>query len=129
MKRVSEVFSDYKVGKNISDAMVEKAVLKRKSKVLVMNISSNKYIDAEEIRELNNFIRKRFILNDSKINVIYTEEVKQKPIEEEIKNIVLTITEKHPVLKAAACNLSLIHISRAMINFRCRITPYNSFSR
>ena len=102
MKRICEVFSDYKVGKNIGDAIVEKTVLKRKSKVLVMNISSDKYIDVEEIKELNKFIIKRFILKDSIINVRYTDEVRQKPIEEEIKNIVLTITEKHPVLKAAA---------------------------
>ena len=29
MKKVSEVFSDHKLGKNICDAIVEKAVLKK----------------------------------------------------------------------------------------------------
>lgn len=102
MKKVSEVFSDHKLGKNICDAIVEKAVLKRKSKILIMDISSDRYIDVEEINELNKFIIRRFVLNDSKINIKYSKEIREKPLEKEIKNIVLTITEKHPVLKAAA---------------------------
>ena len=78
MKRINEVFSDFNTGSNISTALVESAVLKKKSKTLELAISSDRYIEIQEIEELNNFIKRRFYLEHSKIAVNYTEEVKRK---------------------------------------------------
>ena len=49
MKRINEVFSDYKSGGNINTALVESAVLNKKINTLEMKISSDKYIEIKII--------------------------------------------------------------------------------
>ena len=104
MKKVGEVFSDYDAGSNIKAALVESVVLKKRSKILEMEISSDRYIEINEIEGLKNFIKSRFLLNDSKISIKYNEGVKIKPLEEELINIMLLISYKHPFLRAAVNN-------------------------
>lgn len=99
MKKVSEIFSDYKSGKNISNAVVEHVILKKKSKKVEIIISSDNYIEMDEIEGLNFFVKKRFYLNDSKVTINYTDNVVMKPLEEEIDNILKAIAAKHPLLK------------------------------
>ncbi len=104
MKRVREIFSDFYVDSNITNAVVENVTLRKKTKTLVLNISSDSYLDVKEIEDFNNFLKDRFVLNDSKIVITYTKEVEKKPIEEEIKNIMLLLSVKHPFLRGAIKN-------------------------
>ena len=80
MKKINEVFSDYKSEGSINTAIVEKIKLKKKSKILEIEVSSDKYIEINEIEGLNNFIKERFFLNESRININYSEEVHISPI-------------------------------------------------
>lgn len=126
MKRINEVFSDFNTGSNISTALVESAVLKKKSKTLELAISSDRYIEIQEIEELNNFIKRRFYLEHSKITVNYTEEVKMKPIEEEIKNIISYVSNKHPFLRVAVNNCDY-EISGNTITLKFRVPVSTMF--
>ena len=126
MKRINEVFSDFNTGSNISAALVESAVLKKKSKTLELAISSDRYIEIQEIEELNNFIKRRFYLEHSKIAVNYTEEVKMKPIEEEIKNIISYVSNKHPFLRVAVNNCDY-EISGNTITLKFRVPVSTMF--
>ena len=101
MKTISEIFSDFNAGINISDAIVENVILKKRSKTVEVKLSSNRYIEIGEIEELNNFIKRRFVLNDSIVDIRYTKEVNKKPIEEGIKDIMFLVSTKHPFFKAA----------------------------
>ena len=60
LRKINEIFSDYKVDGNISTATVQAAVLKKKSKVLEIKLSSDKYINVKEIEGFNAFIKKIF---------------------------------------------------------------------
>lgn len=126
MKRINEVFSDFNTGSNISTALVESAVLKKKSKTLELAISSDRYIEIQEIEELNNFIKRRFYLEHSKIAVNYTEEVKMKPIEDEIKNIISYVSNKHPFLRVAVNNCDY-EISGNTITLKFRVPVSTMF--
>ena len=126
MKRINEVFSDFNTGSNISTALVESAVLKKKSKTLELAISSDRYIEIQEIEELNNFIKRRFYLEHSKIAINYTEEVKMKPIEEEIKNIISYVSNKHPFLRVAVNNCDY-EISGNTITLKFRVPVSTMF--
>ena len=126
MKRINEVFSDFNAGSNISTALVESAVLKKKSKTLELAISSDRYIEIQEIEELNNFIKRRFYLEHSKIAINYTEEVKMKPIEEEIKNIISYVSNKHPFLRVAVNNCDY-EISGNTITLKFRVPVSTMF--
>ena len=61
MKRINEVFSDFNTGSNISTALVESAVLKKKSKTLELAISSDRYIEIQEIENLITSLKEGFI--------------------------------------------------------------------
>lgn len=126
MKRINEVFSDFNTGSNISTALVESAVLRKKSKTLELAISSDRYIEIQEIEELNNFIKRRFYLEHSKIAINYTEEVKMKPIEEEIKNIISYVSNKHPFLRVAVNNCDY-EISGNTITLKFRVPVSTMF--
>ena len=120
MKRVNEVFNDYEAGINISNALVERVILKKKSKILELEISSDNYIEVDEIEDLTSFMNRRFLLNDSKITINYSENVSRRPIEDEIENIILYLSQRHPMLKAAVNNCNY-EINDKVINFRFNI--------
>jgi len=119
-KRINEIFTDYKVEGNMSLATVQAAVLKKKSKVLEIKLSSDKYINVKEIERLNKFIKRKFGLNDSEITVEYNEGTDKKPIEKEIKNIVCSISDKHPLLKAVIDDTDF-EVDNNTINFNFRV--------
>ena len=121
MKRINEIFSDYKADGNINTAVVEAVVLKKKSRILEMEISSDKYIEIKEFEWLNKFIRKRFALEDSVIAVKYADGTDKKPIEDEMKNIVFSIANKYPALKAVLLNSSEYEVDKNTINFNFKI--------
>jgi DNA polymerase-3 subunit alpha (Gram-positive type) len=125
MKRVNEAFSDYGSGGKINTAVIENVILRKKTKVLEMEISADDYIDIEEIESFNNFIKEKFELNDSKITIKYSDGVSIKPIEEELKNIVFSMSKKYPALKAAVNN-SEYEIAGNTINFNFKI-PVSGF--
>jgi DNA polymerase-3 subunit alpha (Gram-positive type) len=120
MKRINEIFSDYETRGNINTAIVEAVVLSKKTKTLEMKISSDKYIEIKEFEYLNNFIRKRFALEDSIITVKYADGTDKKPIEEELKNIVFTLAVKYPALKAVLNN-SDYEVADGAINFNFKM--------
>jgi DNA polymerase-3 subunit alpha (Gram-positive type) len=120
LRKINEIFSDYKVDGNISTATVQAAVLKKKSKVLEIKLSSDKYINVKEIEGLNAFIKKRFSINDSEISVEYAEGIDKKPIEKEIKDIIYSMSTKHPLLKAVIKDTEF-EVKDSTINFNFKI--------
>ena len=119
LKRINEIFSDYKAEGNINTAIVEGIVLKKKSKILELKISSDKYIDIKAIKGLNKFIRERFALNDSEITVEYAEGTDKKPIEEALMDITYSMADKHPLLKSVMNNTEMEVIDNNInLNFK-----------
>ncbi len=125
MKKINEIFSDYEAGGNINTAVVESVVLIKKTKTLEMKISSDKYIEISEVEGLNNFIRERFTLKDSRIAVNYAEGINKKPIEEELQHIVFSVANRYPALKAVI-NSSEYEVDTNTINFNFKI-PVSGF--
>lgn len=117
MKRIKDVFSDFKLGDNISIAIVDDVVLSKNTKTIEMKISSDKYIELRELENLNDFIKKRFGLNECKIVIQYAHGTYKKPIEEELKNIILHLANKYPALKSVLKN-SDCEINENQISFK-----------
>jgi len=120
MRRVSEIFSDFKASGNINTAVVEAVVIKKKDKVLEMKLSADKYIEEQEVEQLNQFIQNRFALKDSKIIIEYSMDVHKNLIEDELKDIVLQLADKYPLLKAMVNNCEY-EIGAHYINFNFNV--------
>ncbi|MDP4177543.1 MAG: PolC-type DNA polymerase III, partial [Bacillota bacterium] len=125
MKRINEIFSDYKTKGNISSAIIEAVVLCRKTKTLEMELSSDKYIEIKEFERLNKFIKERFALEDSIITVKYADGTDKKPIEDEMGNIITFVSRKNPALKAVVLNNSQYNVAENTINFNFKIPVTN----
>ncbi len=101
MKKIKDVFSDYSAGDCLNNADVEGVVLSKKTKTLELKLKSDKYIDLKEIKDLNEFIKKRFALEDARIIVNYTDKANNRPIADELNNIIHMLSDKYPALKSA----------------------------
>lgn len=117
MKKINEVFSDYEAGSNIRDAVVQGVHLKKKSQIMELSISSDKYIETHEVEGLNEFIKNRFMLNDAKIIINYNKDVERKPLKEGFNDIINYLSGKHPLLKAALLGSSY-EIGENAIDFK-----------
>ncbi|WP_353092585.1 DNA polymerase III subunit alpha [Tissierella praeacuta] len=124
MKRINEIFNDYEIKGNINNAIVEGVVLRKEDKTLEMKIRADKYIEIREIEGLNNFIKERFSLNDSKITVEYSEKVNKIPTEDELRDIIFRMSDKYPVLKATI-NKCEFEVFENTINFYFKIPAAN----
>ena len=119
-KRIDEVFSDFKMSQAISSALIEKITLFKSTKSLEIKISTEKYIDDEDIENLNSFIKDRFFLDDSRILVEYIGGENQNS-NENLEDIIRSISDKYPSLKALVTNCSY-EIDDDAINFKFK-TP------
>jgi DNA polymerase III subunit alpha, Gram-positive type len=126
MKKINEIFSDYKARGNINTATVEAVVLNKKTKTLEMKISSDKYIEIREFEGFNRFIKQRFALEDSVITVKYADGTDKKPIVDELKSIVFSMAEKYPALKAVVSN-SEYEVVDNTINFNFKMAVSGFF--
>lgn len=124
MKRINEIFNDYETKGNINTAIVEGVVLRKEDKTLEMKIRTDKYIEIREIEGLNDFIKERFSLNDSKIIVEYAEEIDKIPIEEELRDIIFAMSDKYPVLNAIKNNCEF-EVFENTINLNFKIPASN----
>lgn len=115
MKKISDIFSDYECKGNIKDAIIENVVLKKKTNALDINIISDEYIQKCEVEQFNSFIQNRFKIKYSNIVIKYTKKLNEKTIEDKINNILLLVSDKHPLLKAAMGN-SDVEINNKDIN-------------
>ncbi|MFL0246110.1 DNA polymerase III subunit alpha [Candidatus Clostridium stratigraminis] len=120
MKRINEIFSDYKAGNNINTAVVESVVFSKKTKALEMKLSSDKYIEIKEFEPFNRFIRERFSIEESIITVNYADGTDKKPIDVELKNIIISLSGKYPALKSVQNNCEYEVINNT-INFNFKI--------
>ncbi|WFA09914.1 DNA polymerase III subunit alpha [Tissierella sp. Yu-01] len=126
MKRIKDIFTDYETGDILSEAKVEGVILNKDTKNLEMNISSDKYIEVKKLADLIEFMKKRFKLEDSIISVNYTSDTEKRPIEEELDNLIIILSDKYPVLRAALNNCRY-EISENTITFNFKTIVSNYF--
>ena len=99
-KKVKEVFKDYESESNLMEAIIVQLNLLKKQNKLEMVLKSDEYIEIKELWFIEKFIKERFKLNEVEIRIEYTENVKEKSIKEEWKNITCYMARKYPVTKS-----------------------------
>lgn len=124
MKRINELFKDYKAKGNINTAAVERVILRKSTNTLELIIRSDKYIEIEEIIDFSKYIIDKFPLKDSKIIIAYDKNTHKKPIEEELRKILIFLADKYPALNATLDNCDY-EINNDSINFNFKAVISN----
>jgi len=120
MKRISEIFKDYKESGNINTAIVEGVTLRKNTKTLEMKLRSDKHIGTEEIQYFIEFLKEKLTLETAKITVEYTEETNNKSIEENLKDIMASMAKKYPTLNGIINNYE-VEVSEDTIDFKFKV--------
>ena len=99
LKKVREVFSDYKTQSNIQKSDIEKMNLIKKVNALEISMESKEYIEIKEIWYFEKFLRERFQFGQVHMIIQYQEGVRKKSIESEWENLICYMAHKYPLMR------------------------------
>lgn len=99
IKKVGEIFSDYKTNSNIKYAEVVALNVVKKTNTLEVIINHDEYIEIKEIWFFEKFLKERFQFSAIDIKINYHEAVEKKSIKDEWKNIIAYMAHKYPLTK------------------------------
>ena len=99
IKKVGEIFSDYKTKTNIQYANIKALNVIKKTNTLQVEMEFDEYIEIKEIWYFEKFLKERFRFEQVDIKIHYHESVKPKPIQEEWTNIIAYMAHKHPLTR------------------------------
>lgn len=121
LKKVGEIFSDYKTSSNIKYSIVNCLNVIKKNNTLQVVLYYDEYIEIKEIWYFENFLKERFQFNLIDIKIQYHDAVKKKSIKEEWKNIIAYMSHKYPLAKPMLLLKSDIEIIDKTINIKMHI--------
>ena len=121
MKKVSEVFNDYKTNSNIADAEIIKMNLIKKINTLEIGIDSKEYIEIKEIWYFEKFLRERFQFGQVHMMIQYEEGVRKKSIETEWENLICYMAHKYPLMRPLLLLKSKVEVQDSKINVYMKI--------
>ena len=99
IKKVGEIFSDYKTKTNIQYANIKALNVIKKTNTLQVEMEFDEYIEIKEIWYFEKFLKERFRFEQVDIKIHYHESVESKPIQEEWTNIIAYMAHKHPLTR------------------------------
>ena len=121
MKRISEVFGDYKTNSNMADAEIIKMNLIKKLNTLEIDMSSKEYIEIKEIWYFEKFLRERFQFGQVHMIIQYQEGVCKKSIEAEWENLICYMAHKYPLMRPLLLLKSKVEVQDNKINVYMKI--------
>ena len=121
MKKIGEVFSDYKTNSNIIDAEITKMNLIKKTNTLEIGMNSKEYIEIKEIWYLEKFLRERFQYGQVHMRIQYAEGTRKKSIETEWENLICYMAHKYPLMRPLLLLKSKIEVEENTINVYMKI--------
>ena len=121
IKKVGEIFSDYKTKTNIQYANIKALNVVKKTNTLQVEMEFDEYIEIKEIWYFEKFLKERFRFEQVDIKIHYHESVEPKPIQEEWKNIIAYMAHKHPLTRPMLLLKSDIEIQENTILVKMHI--------
>ena len=121
IKKVGEIFSDYKTKTNIQYANIKALNVVKKTNTLQVEMEFDEYIEIKEIWYFEKFLKERFRFEQVDIKIHYHESVEPKSIQEEWKNIIAYMAHKHPLTRPMLLLKSDIEIQENTILVKMHI--------
>ena len=121
MKKIGEVFSDYKTNSNIVDAEITKMNLIKKANTLEISMEAKEYIEIKEIWYLEKFLRERFQFGQVHMLIQYQEGVRKKSIKSEWENLICYMAHKYPLMRPLLLLKSKVEVQDNKINVYMKI--------
>ncbi len=120
-KKIKEIFSDYQAKTNMIDAKIQGLNLIKKNNHLQLCIQSDEYIEIKELWYFEKYLRERFQFQNVEIQILYTDTVQVKTIEEEWTNLICYMAHKYPLAKPMLLLKSKIQVTEDRIDVKMQI--------
>ena len=121
LKKVGEIFSDYKTNSNIKYAQIIALNVVKKTNTLQVVLYFDEYIEIKEIWYFEKFLRERFQFQNVDIKIDYHEKVEKKSIKNEWKNIIAYMAHKYPLTKPMLLLKSDLEVENQEITIKMHI--------
>ena len=121
LKKVGEIFSDYKTNSNIKYAQIIALNVVKKTKTLQVVLYFDEYIEIKEIWYFEKFLRERFQFQNVDIKIKYHDKVEKKSIKNEWKNIIAYMAHKYPLTKPMLLLKSDLEVENQEITIKMHI--------
>ncbi len=120
-KLIKDVFGDYKTVSNIKDAKILEMNLIKKTNTLLIKLETNEYIEIKELWYFESFLINRFQISSIEMIIMSGNQVKQKSIQEQWKNIICYMAHKYPLMKPLLLMKSDIELQGNNLNVKMHI--------
>ena len=95
-KAVKDVFKDYKINSTMSDCLIKQVNLYKKTSKLIINLESNKKIEAKDLYEFETYLSRRFQIREIDTTIKHEKEEDMSDINYNWKNLTCYVFKKHP---------------------------------
>lgn len=121
MKKISEVFGEYKTTGNIGHANIETMNVIKKTNTLEIKLVYDEHLEFKDIWYFESYLMERFKFASVELSINYHEGIKAKSVEKEWKNIIAYMSHKYPLARPMLLLKSDIEVNGNILKIKMRI--------
>ncbi len=121
LKKINEIFSDYKNNTQIQECYIEKIGIHKKTRKLTIVLKTDKFVQIKDMWDFEKYLMERFQIKDIEMIFNYEENTKIPSVQDEWKNIICYMAHKHPLMKPILLMKSTIEVQDNNINVKMHI--------
>ena len=121
LKKIKEIFSDYKNNSQMQECYISKIEINKKTNKLTIILNTDKFVQIKDMWDFEKYLMERFKIKDIEMIFNYEEGTKIPDVKDEWKNIICYMAHKHPLMKPILLMKSTIEVENNNINVKMHI--------
>ena len=121
LKKIKEIFSDYKNNSQMLECYISKIGINKKTNKLTIILTTNNFVQIKDMWDFEKYLMERFQIKDIEMIYNYEEDTKIPEVKDEWKNIICYMAHKHPLMKPILLMKSTIEVEDSNINVKMHI--------
>ena len=121
LKKIKEIFSDYKNNSQMQECYISKIGINKKTNKLTIILNTDKFVQIKDMWDFEKYLMERFKIKDIEMIFNYEEGTKIPNVKDEWKNIICYMAHKHPLMKPILLMKSTIEVENSNINVKMHI--------
>ena len=121
LKKIKEIFSDYKNNSQMQECYISKIGINKKTNKLTIILNTDKFVQIKDMWDFEKYLMERFQIKDIEMIFNYEDGTKIPEVKDEWKNIICYMAHKHPLMKPILLMKSTIEVENSNINVKMHI--------
>ena len=121
LKKIKEIFSDYKNNSQMQECYISKIGINKKTNKLTIILNTDKFVQIKDMWDFEKYLMERFQIRDIEMIFNYEDGTKLPDVKDEWKNIICYMAHKHPLMKPILLMKSTIEVENSNINVKMHI--------